>query len=61
LAFTGSHVVENGYSGPEEGDKVMVVNADGSCLTRILTDPEKILYGSAWQPGVGREAGPISC
>jgi Tol biopolymer transport system component len=61
LAFTSSQVVENGYSGPEEGDKVMAVNADGTCLTRVLTDPEQTLYGSAWQPGVGREAGPISC
>jgi Tol biopolymer transport system component len=61
LAFTSSAVVENGYSGPEEGDKLMAVNADGTCPTRILTDPEQILFGSAWQPGVGREAGPISC
>jgi len=61
LAFTSSHVVENGYSSPERGDKVMAINADGTCLTRVFTDPEITVYGSAWQPGPGRGAGPISC
>lgn len=61
LTFTSSHVVENGYSAPEEGNRVMAINADGTCLTRVFTDPKLTLYGSAWQPGVGREAGPISC
>lgn len=61
LTFTSSDVVENGYSSPEEGDTLLSVNADGTCLTRVLTDPELIVYGAAWQPGPGREAGPISC
>jgi hypothetical protein len=39
----------------------MAINADGTCLTRIFTDPAMTLSGTAWQPGVGREAGPISC
>jgi Tol biopolymer transport system component len=61
LTFTSSDVVENGYSSPEEGDKLMSVNAEGTCLTRVLTDPELIVYGAAWQPGSGREAGRIDC
>lgn len=61
LSFTKSHVFENGYSDPEAGDKLMTINADGTCLTRVLTGPKLTIYGSAWQPGVGREAGPISC
>lgn len=61
LAFTLSHVVENGYSTPEMGDKVMAINADGTCLTRVFTDPDLTLYGAAWQPGPGREAGRIAC
>lgn len=61
LAFTLSHVVENGYSTPERGDKVMAINADGSCLRKVFSDPEVVLYGAAWQPGPGREAGRIEC
>jgi len=61
LAFTLSDVPENGYSSPQFGDKVMAVNADGTCLTKVYTDPDAVLYGAAWQPGPGREAGPISC
>lgn len=45
----------------EPGNKVMAVNPDGTCLTRVFTDPGVAVQGIAWQPGVGREAGPISC
>jgi hypothetical protein len=62
LAFTHNPPAEaTGLLEPEPGNKVMAINADGTCLTRIFTDPDLTLYGSAWQPGVGREAGPISC
>jgi Tol biopolymer transport system component len=61
LAFTRTRVVENGYTDPKKGDALMAINADGTCLKRVYTDPETTLYGSAWQPGPGREAGPISC
>jgi dipeptidyl aminopeptidase/acylaminoacyl peptidase len=50
-----------GTSQPHEGNAVMEVNADGTCLTRLLSIDEGSFYGSAWQPGPGREAGPISC
>jgi Tol biopolymer transport system component len=46
---------------------LMQANADGSCVKRILGRPGRYgangpgLYGPTWQPGPGREAGPISC
>ncbi|HEV2791932.1 MAG TPA: hypothetical protein VGV69_11590 [Solirubrobacterales bacterium] len=62
LSFTHNPPAEaTGGLEPEPGNKVMAINADGTCLTRVFTDPEITVYGSAWQPGVGREAGPISC
>jgi Tol biopolymer transport system component len=61
LAFTISGVVENGYADPQKGDALMEVNADGTCPIRVFSDPKVTVAGSAWQPGSGREAGPISC
>jgi Tol biopolymer transport system component len=43
------------------GDSIMEINADGSCKTKILSVPKVTLFGATWQPGPGREAGPISC
>lgn len=43
------------------GDTIMEANADGTCATPVLTDFEFAYIGPAWQPGPGREAGPISC
>jgi len=43
------------------GDSIMEINADGSCKTKVLSVPKVTLYGATWQPGPGREAGPISC
>lgn len=41
---------------------VMQVNADGSCLGRVLAPQGGVgFYGAAWQPGPGREAGRIAC
>ncbi len=48
-------------SHPHEGNAVMQVNADGTCLTPLLKIAGGTFYGSAWQPGPGREAGPIAC
>jgi hypothetical protein len=47
-------------SDPHLGNSVMQVNADGSCLGRVLSTRRGIIYGT-WQPGPGRDAGPISC
>ena len=43
------------------GDSIMEINADGSCEKQVLSEPRAILYGATWQPGSGREAGPIAC
>jgi Tol biopolymer transport system component len=62
LSFTRNLPAEaTGSLEPEPRNKVMAINADGTCLTRVYTNPELTLYGSAWQPGAGREAGPILC
>lgn len=43
------------------GDRLMQINADGTCPTRLLSAPRTGFYVPAWQPGPGREAGRISC
>jgi TolB protein len=48
-------------SEPHQGNSVMQVNADGSCLSRVFSTRRGIIYGTSWQPGAGREAGPIAC
>ncbi len=50
---------ERGFFG--FGDAVIEMNADGSCPTTILRDRNIAFYGATWQPGPGREAGPIAC
>ncbi len=61
LAYSRTRVVENGYSDPGKGDALMAINADGTCLRKVYTNRETTLYGATWQPGPGREAGPIDC
>jgi Tol biopolymer transport system component len=43
------------------GDTVMEVNADGTCPTKVLSAPGVAFLSPVWQPGPGREAGPIAC
>jgi TolB protein len=44
------------------GSAVLQVNADGSCLSPLLFPSfNRAFFGVAWQPGLGREAGRISC
>ena len=43
------------------GDSIMEINADGTCRTKVLSVPKGSLFGATWQPGPGREAGPIAC
>lgn len=44
-----------------KGDSIMEINADGSCKTKVLSATNTAFYGPVWQPGPGREAGPIAC
>jgi Tol biopolymer transport system component len=43
------------------GNAIMQVNADGSCRAQVISRSGVALYGAAWEPGPGRDAGPISC
>jgi Tol biopolymer transport system component len=43
------------------GKSVRTINADGTCPTTVLSGLDSMYFAAAWQPGVGREAGPISC
>lgn len=61
LSFVHSPTDDPHDRGLERGNAVMEVNADGTCLRTVFSDPDLTLYGGAWQPGVGRGAGPISC
>jgi Tol biopolymer transport system component len=61
LAFVNSLDENPKDHGLEDGNRLMSVNADGTCLTTVFSDPDKTVYGVAWQPGLGREAGLIAC
>jgi Tol biopolymer transport system component len=50
---------ERGFFG--FGNAVIEMNADGSCPRTILRNRDVAFYGATWQPGPGREAGPIAC
>jgi len=45
----------------EAGSSIMQINVDGSCRAPVITSRRGAVFGAAWQPGPGREAGPISC
>jgi Tol biopolymer transport system component len=44
-----------------EGNSIVQVNADGSCREKVFSIRGVGIYGAAWQPGPGREAGRIEC
>jgi len=45
----------------EWANSIVQINADGSCETEVLSRRRTVFFGPAWQPGPGREAGPIDC
>lgn len=45
----------------EWANSIVEINADGTCETEILAQKRTVFYAPAWQPGPGREAGPIAC
>ena len=47
--------------GYEFGKSVQVINADGTCPMTILSGLNSIHFAAVWQPGLAREASPISC
>ena len=54
--YTKNELIETGI-----GASVAQVNADGTCPKEILKPSFIAIYGAAWQPGPGREAGRIKC
>lgn len=46
---------------PADGNAVMQVNADGTCLGTLLSIKRGHYEGVTWQPGPDRGAGPIAC
>jgi hypothetical protein len=45
-----------------DGNALMEVNPDGTCLTKVFSIGNRgSVGGAAWEPGEGRGAGPISC
>jgi TolB protein len=48
-------------SARERPSSIMQINGDGTCRSTLLGDPDANLYGAAWRPGPGREAGRIAC
>lgn len=46
----------------QPGNALMEINPDGTCLTRVYSAGNEVaVEGAAWQPGVERGVGPISC
>jgi Tol biopolymer transport system component len=46
---------------PREEAALVQINADGTCPTTVLSQPNVAFVGPVWQPGPGREAGRIAC
>lgn len=42
-------------------NSILQINADGSCERVVLGGRRAVYSAPAWQPGPGREAGPIAC
>jgi Tol biopolymer transport system component len=62
IAFTRLLSLDNEESLLGFGDSIVQINADGTCQAKLLIgDLRTAYYGGAWQPGPGREAGPIAC
>lgn len=46
----------------QDSSVVMQINLDGTCRTTVFRGNDDVaLFGPAWQPGLGREAGRIDC
>lgn len=53
--------VESELAEMDFGNSILQVNADGTCLTKILSSPGAAYVHPAWRPGPGRGAGLIAC
>lgn len=53
--------VESELAEMDFGDSILQINADGTCLSKILSSSGAAFVHPAWRPGPGRGAGPIAC
>lgn len=60
---SGERIVFSRFRGRryEWANAIVQINVDGSCETEVLAEKRTVFWGAAWQPGPGREAGPIDC
>jgi Tol biopolymer transport system component len=61
IAFTRLGGYPGRFSLFPKPNSIAEINADGTCLTTVAKLNRGFFGGSAWQPGPGREAGPIVC
>ncbi|MDX6625007.1 MAG: TolB protein [Solirubrobacterales bacterium] len=61
LAFGANGVISSVDELFSVSGGIRAINADGTCATDLLEYDGAFLAAPAWQPGPGREAGPISC
>jgi Tol biopolymer transport system component len=61
LAYGVNGLISSAAEVLRASSRIRVINADGTCTTDLLDSGPVILGGPTWQPGPGREAGPISC
>jgi Tol biopolymer transport system component len=59
LAYTQLRTTES-LAGPLNG-VAMQINPDGTCRAKVAGGKHSVIFGVAWQPGPGREAGRIDC
>jgi Tol biopolymer transport system component len=61
LAYAVNELIHSSAEVMGASSRIRAVNADGTCTTDMLDSGQVLLGGPTWQPGPGREAGPISC
>jgi Tol biopolymer transport system component len=61
IVFKRRSNAENELAEMDFGDSILEINADGTCLTKVLSSPAAAFLSPTWRPGPGREAGPIAC
>lgn len=61
IAFTRLNDLEGSPLGLLKINSVEEVNADGTCPTTVPSLKRGFFSGVAWQPGLGRDAGPLTC
>jgi Tol biopolymer transport system component len=60
---SGQRIVFTRFRGGhnEWASTIVEINADGTCESEVLSQKRTVFWGAAWQPGPGREAGPMHC